>query len=65
MEVAAFEPDPPPLDPTEYGWVCDEATKTLTSRTLPSDVALAPREVLEFLRCGCSTDEPCRSQVWV
>jgi len=54
--------DPPSLDPTEYGWVLDKATKTLTHRTLPSDVALAPSEVLELLRCGCSTDEPCRTQ---
>ena len=59
---SAPEPDPPSLDPKEYGWVHDEATKTLTPRTLPSDVALAPSEVLELLRCGCSTDEPCRSQ---
>jgi len=59
---SAPEPDPPSLDPTKYGWVRDEATKTLTPRTLLSDVALAPPEVLELLRCGCSTDEPCRSQ---
>jgi len=59
------EPDPPSLDPTEYGWVRDEVTKTLTPRTLPSDVTLAPPEVLELLRCGCSTDEPCRSQTQV
>jgi len=59
---SAPEPDPLFLDPTEYGWVRDEATKTLTPRTLPLDVALAPPEVLELLRCGCSTDEPCHSQ---
>ena len=58
---SAPEPDPPSLDPKEYGWVRDEVTKTLTPRTLPSDVALAPPQVLELLRCGCSTDEPCRS----
>jgi len=35
--------------PKEYGWVRDEATKTLTPRTLPLDVALAPPQVLELL----------------
>jgi len=59
---SALEPDPPFINPTEYGWVRDEATKTLTPRTLSPDVALAPPEVLELVDCGCSTDEPCGSQ---
>ena len=59
---SAHDPDPPSLDPTEYGWVRDEATKTLTPRTLPLDVALAPSNILELIRYGCSTDEPCGTQ---
>ena len=59
---SAPETDPPSLDPTEYGWVRDEATKTLIPTTLPLDVALALPEVLELLRCGCSTNGRCRSQ---
>lgn len=58
---SAREQDPPSLDPTKYGWSREETTKTLTPRTLPPDVALAPPEVLEMLRCGCSSDEPCSS----
>ena len=59
---SAPQPDPPPFDPTDFGWFRDESTKTLTPKTLPPDVALAPREVLEMLRCGCSTEEPCGTQ---
>lgn len=59
---SACLPDPPSFEPSEYGWLRDEPTKTLTPKTLPSDVALAPPEVLEMLRCGCSSDEPCSTQ---
>ena len=59
---SATQPDPLSFDPTEYGWSRDESTKTLTPKTLPQDVALAPPEVLELLRCGCSTNDPCSSQ---
>ena len=59
---SALHPDPPSFDPTEYGWSSDEPSKTLTTRTLPSDVPLALPEVLELLQCGCSTDEPCSTQ---
>ena len=58
---SALMPDPPSFDPSDYGWTREEATKTLTPRTLPQDVALAPPEVLKLLRCGCSTNEPCSS----
>ena len=58
-------PDPPAFEATEYGWSRDESTKTLRPITIPSNVALAPPEVLELLRCGCSTGEPCSSQRWL
>ena len=58
---SAMLPEPPSFDPTDYGWTREENTKTLTPRTLPTDVAVAPPEVLKLLRCGCSTNEPCSS----
>ena len=54
--------DPPSCDPTEYGWSRDETSKTLTPETLPPGIDMAPPEVLELLRCGCSSDEPCSTQ---
>ena len=39
-------------------WTLEETNKTLTPRTLPPDVAVAPPEVLELLWCGCSDVRP-------
>ena len=56
FQVAVWksEPEPDPPQNTD-GYV-------MKPQRLPSDVALASPEVLELLRYGCSTDEPCRSQ---
>ena len=59
---SALLPQPPSFDSSDYGWTLEETNKTLTPRKLPSDVAVAPPEVLELLRCGCSTNKPCSSQ---
>ena len=58
----APEPDPPFFDAIDYGWSHHDSTKSLTPKTLPPDVDLAPPEVLELFRCGCSTNEPCSTQ---
>lgn len=49
---AAHDPKPPSFDPTEYGWTRDEATRILMPDKLPTDVALAPTEILEMIKCG-------------
>ncbi len=56
---SANEPDPPQLNPTECGWTRDEATKSLNPVMVPSEVKMAPPEVLELVRCGCSSSNPC------
>ena len=28
---------------------------------MPSDVALAPQYILEMIKCGCASAEPCRN----
>uniref|UniRef100_A0A8C4NFY1 Uncharacterized protein n=1 Tax=Eptatretus burgeri TaxID=7764 RepID=A0A8C4NFY1_EPTBU len=56
---SAAELQPPPLDPTQYGWKLDEASKSLLPIMLPPNVALAPPEILELIRCGCSSDKQC------
>ena len=38
---SANESDPPQLDLTEYGWVRDEASKSLLPITVPSEVKMA------------------------
>ena len=55
----ALYQDPPDLDPTDFGWFKDEASKSLSPVTMPKDVAPALRGVLEMIRCGCVTDPVC------
>ena len=56
---SANESRPPELEPTKYGWRRDIVSKSLVPITLPPDVALAPPEVLELIRCGCCSQTPC------
>ena len=56
---SALQSDPPPFDPVEFGWERDERAKCLKPVTLQPDVSVAPSEVLEMIRCGCSTETPC------
>ena len=58
---SALHSSPPSLDATKFGWMRDVATKSLTPVSLPSDIDVAPREILEMIRCGCSSEKPCRS----
>ena len=59
---AAF-PDPPDMDPTEYGWPGSE-TITIRPRMLASDVSPVPVEVLQMIKCGCSSVRACGSGRW-
>ena len=57
---SANEPDPPQLDPTEYGWTHD-APKSLIPIMVSLEVKMAPPEVLIW--CGCSSSNPCYSKM--
>ena len=59
--LSSDEPHPPNLSPREYGWTYDELSKCFDPVTLPSGVEPAPVEVLQLIRCGCSSDKPCQS----
>ena len=56
---SACEAEPPKLDPTVYGWKRDDVSKSLKPVQLPTNVALAPQDVLEMIHCGCSSEKPC------
>ena len=56
---SANDSRPPELEPTKYGCERDVVSKSLVPITLPPDVTLAPPEVLELIRCGCSSQTPC------
>ena len=56
---SALDPDPPAMDRTNYGWENDLASRILLPISTPADVELAPAEVLQLIKCGCSTASPC------
>ena len=45
--------------PIHYGWTLDESKQLLRSVPLPDDVSPAPMDVLQLIRCGCSSEMPC------
>ena len=58
----AWQPEPPAIDPTAFGWSLEEASKTLIPTTLPSGTPLAPDDLLKPVRCSCSSETPCKTQ---
>ena len=55
--------EPPNLDPTEYGWVKHEETRSLQPVTLPPSKKPAPDYVLKLVCCSCASETPCHSKV--
>ena len=55
----ALEPDAPPIRPQEYGWSLDHRTRSLVPTTVPQDTPSAPANVLQLIKCGCSSEMPC------
>lgn len=54
-----LNPHPPELDPLLYGWKRDTVSKSLVPVLLDDNVALAPPDILQMIRCGCSSERPC------
>ena len=59
--LSSDEPHPPKLSPVDHGWTYDELSNCFDPVTLPSGAEPAPVEVLQLIRCGCSSDKPCQS----
>ena len=53
-------PNPPSMDPSKYGWVKDEDSKSLSPITIAEGIQIAPAEVLLMIRCSCANiNTPC------
>ena len=48
---------PPELDPCDYGWERDNVDQSLRPKMLPTDVDVAPEEVLQMTRCKCVSSQ--------
>ena len=55
----ALDAEPQYLNWCDYGWQKDEVSNTFLPITIASNVALAPRNVLKMIKCGCTSDSPC------
>ena len=47
------------LNPVDYGWENNEATKSLYPVMLPKNIKLAQPEVLHLIKCSCGSESPC------
>ena len=55
----SLQPDPPSLNPTEFGWETDELNQMLVPMMLPKGVEPILKEVLKIVACNCQTEKPC------
>ena len=54
--------DLPELNTEDYGWKKDISNKSLTPSAIPDGVKLAPDYIMEMIRCGCKSKNPCSSK---
>ena len=50
------------LNPLEFGWKKDTANKSLDPMNLPEGSKLVPDYILEMIKCGCKSENPCISK---
>ena len=64
---AAMEPEPPPLNPQDFGWEADDINKSLSHTTVTKFVCVVPDYVLKLMRCGCDSELACKTGkcMWV
>ena len=55
----ALHPDPPDLNPLDYGYYMNADTKKLELIGIPINVSPAPESILKMIKCGCSSSKPC------
>ena len=56
---SALNQNPPNLDPVNFGWAKESSTKSLTPVAIPLNHPLAPAQIMQMIRCGCASDQPC------
>ena len=49
----SLSPDPPQIDPVQYGWSRGEDNSTLSHIMLPANVSPIPVDVVQMIKCGC------------
>ena len=58
---SASNPDPSQVDVKLYGWATEEGTEHLYPLPVSPEVPLVPHAILKVFRCGCSSENSCKS----
>ncbi|KAJ4918215.1 hypothetical protein JOQ06_000075 [Pogonophryne albipinna] len=58
----AIQPNPPLMDPLNYGWSKDEGSSSLYPTIAAENVAFAPEELLKVIKCSCDSAVPCKTK---
>ena len=53
--------EPPDMLSEHFGWLSNEAAKTLSPTTVPHGVTMAPKYILKLIKCQCESESPCSS----
>ena len=56
-----MSPDPPNVDPCQYGFEQERPAGTLIPRTVEARVSLAVGFLLQLIQCGCSLNSACKT----
>ena len=56
---ASPSPDSPQMDAVQYRWSRGEYNSPLSHIMLPANVSPAAVDVLQMIKCGCSSERPC------
>ena len=47
------------MNPLDYGWENNEATKSFNPVMLPKNIKLATPEQLQLIKCSSGSESPC------
>ena len=54
--------DPPEADIEEFGWRKEDKDRSLSPVATPEGVKCAPDYILNLIRCGCKSENPCSTK---
>ena len=57
---SALGGDPPAMNAVEYGWESDDTNRRLIPRNMADGISYAPEHILKLVRCGFSSEWPCK-----
>lgn len=58
---SALQSQPEFPSPEHYGWTLDDESNAYDPIPVPESHPLAPNDVLQLIKCGCASDQPCGS----